>query len=113
MTDSLSTKTCSPCQGGIPPLTPEEANHYLVQTEGWQLLEGGTLIAREYTFSDFRESMDFVQKVGELAEHEGHHPDVSFGWGYANISLQTKKIKGLHENDFIMAMKINGFLDAN
>ena len=113
MTDSLSTKTCSPCQGGIPPLTPEEANHYLVQTEGWQLLEGGTLIAREYTFSDFRESMDFVQKVGELAEHEGHHPDVSFGWGYANISLQTKKIKGLHENDFIMAVKINGFLNAN
>ena len=113
MTDSLSTKTCSPCQGGIPPLTPEEANHYLVQTEGWQLLEGGTLIAREYTFSDFRESMDFVQKVGELAEHEGHHPDVSFGWGYANISLQTKKIKGLHENDFIMAVKINGFLKEN
>ena len=113
MTDSLSTKTCTPCQGGIPPLTPEEASHYLAQTEGWQLLEGGTLIAREYTFSDFRESMDFVQKVGELAEHEGHHPDVSFGWGYANISLQTKKIKGLHENDFIMAMKINGFLDAN
>ena len=113
MTDSLSTKTCTPCQGGIPPLTQEEANHYLVQTEGWQLLEGGTLIAREYTFSDFRESMDFVQKVGELAEHEGHHPDVSFGWGYANISLQTKKIKGLHENDFIMAVKINGFLNAN
>ena len=113
MADSLNTKTCTPCQGGIPPLTPEEANHYLAQTEGWQLLEGGTLIAREYTFSDFRESMDFVQKVGELAEHEGHHPDVSFGWGYANISLQTKKIKGLHENDFIMAVKINGFLNAN
>ena len=113
MTDSLSTKTCTPCQGGIPPLTPEEASHYLAQTEGWQLLEGGTLIAREYTFGDFRESMDFVQKVGELAEHEGHHPDVSFGWGYANISLQTKKIKGLHENDFIMAVKINGFLNTN
>ena len=113
MTDSLSTKTCSPCQGGIPPLTPEEASHYLAQTEGWKLLESGTLIAREYTFNDFRESMDFVQKVGALAEHEGHHPDVSFGWGYANISLQTKKIKGLHENDFIMAVKINGFLDAN
>ena len=113
MADSLNTKTCTPCQGGIPPLTPEEANHYLAQTEGWQLLEGGTLIAREYTFSDFRESMDFVQKVGALAEHEGHHPDISFGWGYANISLQTKKIKGLHENDFIMAVKINGFLNAN
>ena len=107
MTDSLSTKTCTPCQGGIPPLTPEEASHYLAQTEGWKLLEGGTLITREYTFSDFRESMDFVQKVGELAEHEGHHPDVSFGWGYANISLQTKKIKGLHENDFILAAKID------
>ena len=113
MADSLNTKTCTPCQGGIPPLTPEEATHYLAQTEGWQLLEGGTLILREYAFSDFRESMDFVQKVGALADHEGHHPDISFGWGYANISLQTKKIKGLHENDFIMAVKINGFLNAN
>jgi 4a-hydroxytetrahydrobiopterin dehydratase len=57
--------------------------------------------------------MDFVIKVGELAEQEGHHPDVLFGWGYATVSLQTKKIKGLHENDFIMAVKIDQFLEEN
>ena len=57
--------------------------------------------------------MDFVIKVGELAEQEGHHPDVLFGWGYATVSLQTKKIKGLHENDFIMAAKIDQFLEEN
>ena len=62
-------------------------------------------------FHNFREALDFVQEVGELAETEGHHPDISFGWGYATVSLSTKKIKGLHENDFIMASKIDRLLD--
>jgi 4a-hydroxytetrahydrobiopterin dehydratase len=60
-----------------------------------------------FRLRDFREALTFVQKVGELAESEGHHPDISFGWGYATLSLRTKKIKGLHENDFIMAAKID------
>jgi 4a-hydroxytetrahydrobiopterin dehydratase len=64
-------------------------------------------IERTFRFRDFREALTFVQNVGELAESEGHHPDVSFGWGYATVSLRTKKIKGLHENDFIMAAKID------
>jgi 4a-hydroxytetrahydrobiopterin dehydratase len=64
-------------------------------------------IERRFSFRNFREALSFVQKVGEIAESEGHHPDVQFGWGYATISLQTKKIKGLHENDFIMATKID------
>jgi len=110
MTDTLTTKTCTPCQGGIPPLSRKLATKYLEQTDGWELLENSTLIARSYAFGDFKEAMGFVQKVGELAESEGHHPDVEFGWGYAKVSLQTKKIKGLHENDFIMAAKINSFL---
>ena len=113
MTDALTAKNCTPCRGGIPPLTQDEASNYLAQTEGWNLLKDSTLIARDYTFGDFREAMDFVIKVGELAEQEGHHPDVSFGWGYATVSLQTKKIKGLHENDFIMAVKIDQFLEEN
>lgn len=113
MTDVLSSKACAPCQGGIPPLTPGEANHYLAQTQDWKLLQDGTLIARDYSFDDFKEAMDFVIEVSKLAEHEGHHPDISFGWGYATVSLQTKKIKGLHENDFIMAVKIDQFFGAN
>ena len=63
--------------------------------------------------ANFREALTFVQEVGELAETEGHHPDVSFGWGYAIVSLSTKKIKGLHENDFIMASKIDRVRDRS
>ena len=64
-------------------------------------------IERTYTFKNFAQAFVFVHKAVELAEAEGHHPDISFGWGYATVSLQTKKIKGLHENDFIMAAKLN------
>jgi 4a-hydroxytetrahydrobiopterin dehydratase len=103
----LAQKTCTPCQGGIPPLTAEEAEGYRVQAPDWALLDDGRRIERTYRFKDFREAWGFVDKVGEIAEAEGHHPDVSFGWGYATVSLQTKKIKGLHENDFIMAAKID------
>jgi 4a-hydroxytetrahydrobiopterin dehydratase len=63
------------------------------------------------SLGNFRESLAFVQKIGELAEAEGHHPDISFGWGYVTVSLSTKKIKGLHENDFIIATKIDRVLD--
>ena len=70
-------------------------------------------IVRTFLFRNFRESLAFVQEVGELAEIEGRHPDISFGWGYATVSLSTKKIKGLHENDFIMASKINRVLDRS
>jgi 4a-hydroxytetrahydrobiopterin dehydratase len=64
-------------------------------------------IERTFRFGNFRDALAFVQGVGELAEAQGHHPDISFGWGYATVSLRTKKIKGLHENDFIMAAKID------
>ena len=67
---------------------------------------------RPFRFGNFREALAFVQKVGELAEAEGHHPDISFGWGYGTVSLRTKKIKGLHENDFIMAAKIDRLASA-
>src|ERR687892_273085 len=112
MAEMLTEKICTPCRGGIPPLTREEAARYLSEAEGWELLEDGHLIRRTFRLKAFKEALAFVQQVGELAEAEGHHPDVCFGWGYATISLQTKKIKGLHENDFIMAAKINRLLDA-
>ena len=107
MTEILAGKTCTPCQGGMPPLTREEAENFRSQTPDWRLEDDARRIERRFRFGDFREALAFVMEVGELAEAEGHHPDVGFGWGYATISLQTKKIGGLHENDFIMATKID------
>ncbi|SRR5712691_13495740 len=107
MTETLAGKSCTPCRGGAPPLTREEAERFLAQAPQWGLHDDARRIERAYRFRTFREALNFVQQVGELAESEGHHPDVSFGWGYATVSLRTKKIKGLHENDFIMAAKID------
>jgi 4a-hydroxytetrahydrobiopterin dehydratase len=107
MTSALGAKTCKPCRGGVPPLTGEEASALLRETPDWQLGEGNSKIIRTYSVGDFVGALAFVNKVGSLAEDEWHHPDVSFGWGYVTVSLRTKKIKGLHENDFIMAAKID------
>jgi 4a-hydroxytetrahydrobiopterin dehydratase len=104
---NLAEKTCTPCRGGVPPLTVQEAEELRGQAPEWALLDDARRIERTFRFRDFGEALAFVQNVGELAESEGHHPDVSFGWGYATVSLRTKKIKGLHENDFIMAAKID------
>jgi 4a-hydroxytetrahydrobiopterin dehydratase len=103
----LAEKTCTPCRGGVPPLAVEEARRYAADVPDWELADEGRKIQRRYRFANFREAMEFVARVGALAEREGHHPDIAFGWGYASISLHTKKIKGLHENDFIMAAKID------
>ncbi len=107
MATALAEKTCTPCRGGIPPLTPEEAEGYRAQAPEWALMDSATRIERTYRFKNFREAFAFVSRAAELAETEGHHPDISFGWGYATVSLRTKKIKGLHENDFIMAAKLD------
>ena len=107
MSAALARKTCTPCRGGIPPLTPEEAETLRAQAPDWALLDDAKRIERRLRFGDFAEAFAFVTRVAELAEEEGHHPDVTFGWGYAVVSLFTHKIKGLHENDFIMAAKID------
>lgn len=103
----LTAKTCVPCRGGIPPLSRDEAGVYLGQVPAWTLLEGHDRIERKFEFPDFTEAMAFAQKVGGLAEREGHHPDLALGWGYCTVSFFTHKIKGLHENDFIMAAKVD------
>jgi 4a-hydroxytetrahydrobiopterin dehydratase len=112
MTETLAEKTCTPCRGGIPPLTRDEALQFWGQAPDWELRDDARRIERTFRFRNFREALTFVQRVGELAESEGHHPDISFGWGYATVSLSTKKIKGLHENDFIMASKIDRMLSS-
>jgi 4a-hydroxytetrahydrobiopterin dehydratase len=104
---TLAQKSCTPCRGGVPPLSREEAERLAAEAPDWELKDDAHRIERSFKFANFRESLAFVDKVGALAEVEGHHPDVSFGWGYATVSLRTKKIKGLHENDFIMAAKID------
>ena len=111
MAETLAEKKCTPCRGGTPPLTLEEAERFQSQTPNWELRDDGYRIERTFRFRNFHEALGFVRNVGDLAETEGHHPDISFGWGYATISLRTKKIKGLHENDFIMASKIDRTLD--
>jgi 4a-hydroxytetrahydrobiopterin dehydratase len=107
MTTALSAKTCTPCRGGIPPLTLEEAEAYRAEAPEWALRDEATRIERTYRFKNFAEAAGFVRQAADLAEAEAHHPDISFGWGYATVSLRTKKIKGLHENDFIMAVKFD------
>ena len=106
-TNALATKTCTPCRGGIPALSREAAETYHQQTPDWAIFDDAHRIERTYRFKNFAEAFAFVQQAADLAEAEGHHPDIHFGWGYATVSLQTKKIKGLHENDFIMAAKLD------
>jgi len=107
MADTLTAKSCTPCKGGVAPLTHEEAERLHRQVPEWEVQDNARRIERKFKFKTFGEALRFVTEVGELAEAEAHHPDVNFGWGYATVSLQTKKIKGLHENDFILAAKID------
>ena len=104
---NLNAKKCTPCQGGIDPLGVEDAKALLMAVPGWDLIDDSTKIKRTFKFSNFMQALSFTQKVGELCELEGHHPDITVGWGYARVVFQTHKINGLHENDFIMAAKVN------
>ena len=113
MADRLSAKTCTPCKGGIPPLPAQEVQRLHTQVPHWEVHDEGRRIERRYQFRSFSEALRFVGQIGEIAEAEKHHPDISFGWGYATVSLQTKKIKGLHENDFILAAKIDRLFGSN
>ena len=103
----LTDKSCVPCKGGIPPLSAEEAAAMMDQIPGWDLVESATKIRRTFTFKNFIEAQAFAVKVGNLAESENHHPDITYGWGFCTVLLYTHKINGLHENDFILAAKIN------
>jgi 4a-hydroxytetrahydrobiopterin dehydratase len=107
MGEPLVEKVCTPCRGGVPPLTREEAERYLGLVRDWELLDDARRIRRTYRFGNFRRALAFVRDVGELAEAEGHHPDVCFGWRYAAVSLRTEKIGRLHENDFIVAAEVD------
>ena len=90
----------------------EEAERLVSQVPGWTLEQETKGILREFRFRNFSEAMRFARQVGEIAEAEGHHPDLSVGWGYCTVRFRTHSIGGLHENDFIMAAKVNRLLQA-
>jgi 4a-hydroxytetrahydrobiopterin dehydratase len=101
----LASKTCVPCRGGVPPLKGEELQSYVRQVPGWKAIDEHHL-KRAYTFPDFKSALHFVDRVGELAEQQGHHPDIFLAWGKVEITTWTHKIDGLTEGDFILAAKI-------
>ena len=114
MSDLLK-KNCLPCEGGVIPFDISEIHKYQKKVDGWNILKNKKKIYflnKKFKFRNFKESQKFINKVGELSENEGHHPDISFGWGYAEIKITTHAINGLSENDFILAVKIDQLVNA-
>ncbi|MGE5541224.1 MAG: 4a-hydroxytetrahydrobiopterin dehydratase [Bacillota bacterium] len=107
MTD-LASKKCVPCENdGFPPLTKEQANDFMQHVPLWSVNEEATEIFRTFRFPDFKQALEFTNKIGALAEEEGHHPDIQLGWGKVGVTLTTHSVKGLSENDFVLAAKID------
>ena len=106
----LADKKCIPCEGGIPSFDTKEIHKYLKKVDGWDVKADDDktyYLIKEFKFKNFLESQNFVNKVGQIAETEGHHPDIWYGWGYAKIKIFTHAIKGLHESDFVLAAKVD------
>ena len=113
--NDLADKKCIPCEGGIPAFDIKEIHKYLKKVDGWDVKEDETknfFLIKEFKFKNFLESQSFVNDVGKISEDEGHHPDILFGWGYAKIKITTHAIKGLSENDFILAAKIDKIINV-
>ncbi len=102
----LASKTCVPCRGGVPALKGDELHHLIHQLPNWRVIDEHH-ITRAFKFPDFQKALDFVNRVGALAEEQGHHPDILLAWGKAEITLWTHSVNGLSESDFIMAAKID------
>ncbi|MBI2817450.1 MAG: 4a-hydroxytetrahydrobiopterin dehydratase [Acidobacteria bacterium] len=102
----LAAKTCVPCRGGVPPLKGAEIAPLARELPDWQVVKEHHLL-KSFQFPDFRTALDFVNRVGELAEEQGHHPDIFLAWGKVEITIWTHKIDGLTESDFILAAKID------
>jgi 4a-hydroxytetrahydrobiopterin dehydratase len=105
---ALAEKRCEPCHSGGTPLPPEETRELAKETPAWTLKEKA--IEREFRFPDFRQAMDFVNRVAAVANAEDHHPDIHISYGTVRLELSTHKIGGLSQNDFIVAAKIDALL---
>lgn len=102
----LANKQCVPCRGGVPPLAGDEISKLLISLNGWEVVNEHHL-RREFKFSNYAESLEFVNRLSAIAEEQGHHPDICFGWGRAEVTIWTHKINGLTESDFILGAKID------
>lgn len=116
MDGDLATRRCEPCAAGTPPLAGAELERLTAQLPGWSVVRappttsaapagGGSKLEKEYRFPDFRQALAFVDRVGEIAEREGHHPDIELGWGRVKLTIWTHSIGGLSVNDCILAAK--------
>ena len=110
MSEDLLSKKCLPCEGGVIPFDISEIHKYQKKVDGWDITEDENkvfFLHKKFKFENFIKSQNFVNEVGKISEEEGHHPDISFGWGYARIKISTHAINGLAESDFILAAKID------
>ena len=108
--NDLINKKCVPCEGGVIPFDISEIHKYQKKVDNWDVVKNKKdifFLEKKFTFKNFLESQNFVNRVGKISEDEGHHPEILFGWGYAKISITTHAIEGLSENDFILAAKID------
>ena len=113
--NDLLDKKCVPCEGGVIPFDISEIHKYQKKVDGWNIVKNNKdifFIEKNFKFKNFEDSQNFVNHVGKISEEEGHHPDIIFGWGYAKINVTTHAIKGLSENDFILAAKIDQILNV-
>ena len=103
---NLYDKKCKPCEGGIIPFDISEIHKYQKKVDGWDIVKNDKntyFLEKKFLFKNYSDSQNFVNKIGVISEQEGHHPDITFGWGYAKINISTHAIEGLSENDFILA----------
>ena len=112
--NDLLKKNCVPCEGGVIPFDISEIHNYQKKVDGWNINkeENKIFLKKKFIFKNFLGSLKFINSVGKISEEEGHHPDLTFGWGYAEIKITTHAIKGLSENDFILAAKIDQIINV-
>ena len=113
--NDLLNKKCVPCEGGVSAFDISEIHKYQKKVDGWDIIKNESdtyILSKKFKFKNFLFSEKFVFEVGKISEQEGHHPDISFGWGYAEIKITTHAIKGLSENDFILAAKIDKIINV-
>jgi 4a-hydroxytetrahydrobiopterin dehydratase len=103
----LTDRHCKPCEGGVDPMSREEAQTAMTEVEGWELSEDGLCIHRRFEFKGFYKCMAFINAMAWIANNENHHPDFAAGYNYCDVTFTTHAINGLSENDFICAAKIN------
>lgn len=107
----LAERHCEPCEGGVSPIARAQAEIQAAQIAGWALSADAKIIERKWSFKNYAAALEFVKKASIIAEAEGHHPDITFGWGYVHVFLTTHAIDGLSENDFIIAAKLNNICE--